>query len=340
MRIFKIQQNNRIIPNSQIAFTGEFDKYAYISRQIEQERINNIKRKYEAKRSYIDQNVKQNNNKLQALKRKINNLQATISSNNRKIEDLQQQSQNILETIKKTKEEIKLFNDKNLQLLNTYLKEKQSIDSEIENDKVRKIKNTQETFMQDLSMIKTGPKKLLIEEILNPILMSYETDLSKLKNVSIGTEALNSDEQKTAKNAIFSWITTKTDANYAQLDVNKFNSQDDFVNALRKISLIASRDYEENGNLSVTLIENLGTLKLENLDETNLNFLKELLSREGDKTPNILILVGNLLSKELKNSISINIDKNFLNNQRVGLQSLLKDIINKQPKGINLIKRI
>lgn len=340
MRIFKIQQNNRIIPNSQIAFTGEFDKYAYISRQIEQERINNIKRKYEAKRSYIDQNVKQNNNKLQALKRKINNLQATISSNNRKIEDLQQQSQNILETIKKTKEEIKLLNDKNLQLLNTYLKEKQSIDSEIENDKVRKIKNTQETFMQDLSMIKTGPKKLLIEEILNPILMSYETDLSKLKNVSIGTEALNSDEQKTAKNAIFSWITTKTDANYAQLDVNKFNSQDDFVNALRKISLIASRDYEENGNLSVTLIENLGTLKLENLDETNLNFLKELLSREGDKTPNILILVGNLLSKELKNSISINIDKNFLNNQRVGLQSLLKDIINKQPKGINLIKRI
>ena len=112
------------------------------------------------------------------------------------------------------------------------------------------------------------------------------------------------------------------------------------MNALRKISLIASRDYEENGNLSVTLIENLGTLKLENLDETNLNFLKELLSREGDKTPNILILVGNLLSKELKNSISINIDKNFLNNQRVGLQSLLKDIINKQPKGINLIKRI
>ena len=340
MRIFKIQQNNRIIPNSQVAFTGEFDKYAYISRQIEQERINNIKRKYEAKRSYIDQNVKQNNNKLQALKRKINNLQATISSNNRKIEDLQQQSQNILETIKKTKEEIKLLNDKNLQLLNTYLKEKQSIDSEIENDKVRKIKNTQETFMQDLSMIKTGPKKLLIEEILNPILMSYETDLSKLKNVSIETEALNSDEQKTAKNAIFSWITTKTDANYAQLDVNKFNSQDDFVNALRKISLIASRDYEENGNLSVTLIENLGTLKLENLDETNLIFLKELLSREGDKTPNILILVGNLLNKELKNTISINIDKNFLNNQRVGLQSLLKDIINKQPKGINLIKRI
>lgn len=340
MRIFKIQQNNRIIPNSQIAFTGEFDKYAYISRQIEQERINNIKRKYEAKRSYIDQNVKQNNNKLQALKRKINNLQATISSNNRKIEDLQQQSQNILETIKKTKEEIKLLNDKNLQLLNTYLKEKQSIDSEIENDKVRKIKNTQETFVQDLSMIKTGPKKLLIEEILNPILMSYETDLSKLKNVSIGTEALNSDEQKTAKNAIFSWITTNTDANYAQLDVNKFNSQDDFVNALRKISLIASRDYEENGNLSVTLIENLGTLKLENLDETNLNFLKELLSREGDKMPNILILVGNLLNKELKNSISINIDKNFLNNLRVGLQSLLKDIINKQPKGINLIKRI
>lgn len=340
MRIFKIQQNNRIIPNSQIAFTGEFDKYAYISRQIEQERINNIKRKYEAKRSYIDQNVKQNNNKLQALKRKINNLQATISSNNRKIEDLQQQSQNILETIKKTKEEIKLLNDKNLQLLNTYLKKKQSIDSEIENDKVRKIKNTQETFMQDLSMIKTGPKKLLIEEILNPILMSYETDLSKLKNVSIETEALNSDEQKTARNAIFSWITTKTDANYAQLDVNKFNSQDDFVNALRKISLIASRDYEENGNLSVTLIENLGTLKLENLDETNLKFLKELLSREGDKTPNILILVGNLLNKELKNSISINIDKNFLNNQRVGLQSLLKDILNKQPKGINLIKRI
>ena len=76
------------------------------------------------------------------------------------------------------------------------------------------------------------------------------------------------------------------------------------------------------------------------MDETNLNFLKELLSREGDETPNILILVGNLLSKELKNSISINIDKNFLNNQRVGLQSLLKDIINKQPKGINLIKRI
>lgn len=341
MRIFRIQQNTHLISSSQISFTGEFDKYAYISKQIEQERINNIRRNYEAQRSRIDQNITQKDNKLQSLKRKINSMQTTISRNDKRIENLQQKSNNILGTVNQKKEQIKSLSDKNFQLLNTYLEEKKCIDNEVENDRIQKLKNTKDSFLRDLEMIRTGPKKLMIEHVVNPILDSYETDITNIKNISFETDTLNQDEQMSARNAIFSWITTMTDTNYARLDVNDFvDNNNEFVNVLRKIYLLASRDYEENGNLSVTFLENIAKLKLEDLDNVNRKFLENILTRDENMFPNILLLFGNLSKKILKNTVSINIDKNFLSNQRVGLKSLLQDIINKKQNGIDLIKRI
>ena len=340
MRISRIQQNTHLNSNSQISFTGEFDKYAYISKQIEQERINNIRRNYEAQRCRIDKNISQKNNKLQSLKRKINSMQTTISRNDNRIENLQQQSNDILGTVNQKKEQIKSLSDNNLQLLNIYLEEKKCIDKEVENDKIQKLKNIQDSFLRNLEMIRTGPKKLMIEHVVNPILAPYETERTNIKNIFFETDTLNAEEQMSAKNAIFSWIITITNTNYAQLDVSDFDNTNEFVNVLRKISLLASRDYEENGNMSVTFLENLAKLKLEDLDDINRKFLEKLLTQEKNDNSNILLLFGNLSKKILKSTIFINIDKNFLNNQRVGLNSLLQDIINKRQKGVDLIKRI
>ena len=341
MKIFKVQQNSQLISHHQISFKGEFDKYAYISKQIEQERINNIRRNYEAHCCRIDENIFQKNNKLQSLKRQIDSMQTTISRNNNRIENLQQQSNNILCTVNQKKEQIKSFSNKIFQLSSIYLEEKKYIDNEIENDKIQKLKNIQDSFLKNLEMIRTGPKKLMIDYIVNPIILaSYETERANIKNISFKTDTLNAEEQMSAQNAIFSWITTMTDTNYAQLDINNFDNTNEFINVLRKISLFASRAYEENGNMSVTFLENLAKLKLEDLNDANRKFLEKFLTREENDNPNILLQFGNLSKKILKNTISINIDKNFLNNQKVGLNSLLQDIINKRQKGVDLIKRI
>lgn len=238
-------------------------------------------------------------------------LQNQAEENNKQIKQLEEKKQNTLKQVKKSNEELQKKLNANLQTTSDRL-------------------NSQ--FKTTTEIIQNGAKNSLIQKLINPILQATEG-----KECDIPASVYIEDETGMAE-PYFSWIVKQTDSNYAKLNASENNQP---IDLLKKVSLLAARSYEENGKRTFTLLEGF-----ENTINSLMNndMFKDLLAASEKLYHNIIVVISKIPHKEIINNSSFNtiikVEKSFTTDKQIGRNSLVEFISKHKFNGENLLSKI
>lgn len=261
--------------------------------------------------SKLKKRIASKENHISSLEYDSYELQNQAEENNKQIKQLEEKKQNTIKQVKKSNEELQKSLDVDWQATSNKL-------------------NSQ--YKATFEMIQNGAKNCLIQNIVNPILQATEGIKTNIPaSIYIEDEAGISEPY-------FSWLVKQTDSNYAKLRI--LDSKQALV-LLKKISILASRCYEENGKHTFTLLDGF-----ENIINALMNndTFKNLLTTSEKLYHNIIVVVSKIPYKEIINGNSFNtiikVEKSFTTDKQVGRNSLV-EFASKHPlNGENLLSKI
>lgn len=198
-----------------------------------------------------------------------------------------------------------------------------------------------ETLFEELAA-----NKQLDEKSFNNIIENYFQKLISEQKETKTTDVLKfskSDIDKLTETAepIFSWLVKQTDSNYSKINTAEYSDKKEVFSLLKKISLLASRNYEETGRRTFTLISGFENIISSLKDNEG---IKELFLNAEKMYHNIIVVISKIpyleLSPKIKFSDVVTVEKNFLKDKKIGKDSLVEFVSKHQYTGENLLSKI
>ena len=298
-------------------------------------RISSENYDFERESSSLDSQIDSAESRLDETERRISKLRDRADSKESYIDSLssegyrlQQKAKKNLGTIKSLETE-KQNTVKQLQESNTTL---QSVLAEEFKTKSKQIENE---FKANAEEMQKGVKGTLIQKVINPIIDSVEG-----KEVELPSSIYIENSYETSE-PIFSWLVKQTDSNYSKINTVKYSDKKEVFSLLKKISLLASRNYEETGRRTITLISGFENIISSLKDNEG---IKELFLNAEKMYHNIIVVISKIpyleLSPKIKFSDVVTVEKNFLKDKKIGKDSLVEFVSKHQYTGENLLSKI
>ena len=290
---------------------------------------------FERESSSLDSQIDSAENRLDETERRINNLRDRAASKESSIDSLsnegyrlQQKAKKNLDIIKNLETEkqntVKQLQESNTTLQNVLAEEFKTKSEQIESE-----------FKKNAEEMQNGVKVNLIQKVINPIIDSMEG-----KEVILPSCIYIENSSETSE-PIFSWLVKQTDSNYSKINTAEYSDKKEVFSLLKKISLLASRSYEETGKRTFTLISGFENIIL---PLKNNESIKELFLNAEKMYHNIIVVISKIpyseFSKNIKFSDVITVEKNFLTNKKLGKDSLEEFVSKHQYTGENLLSKI
>ena len=272
---------------------------------------------------------------LEASEERVAKLERRVDSKQDFIQDLESESYYLQNQAEVNNREIKQLENKKL---DTISKIKQS-NEELQKILAEEFKTTSENLRSQydnaVKLATNGVKSTLIRKVINPILESVEGKESNIPS------SIYIEDKAGGPEPFFSWLVKQTDSNYARLNAENLSDKKQATSLLKKISLLASRSYEETGKRTFTLLEGIENSISSVLDNED---LKSLLTNSEKLYHNIIILVPKLPSLDImknnKFDIDVKVEKPFLTDKKLGRNSLVEFVSKHQYTGENLLSKI
>lgn len=302
-------------------------------------RISSENYDFERESSSLDSQIDCAESRLDETERRISKLRDRADSKESYIDSLssegyrlQQKAKRNLGTIKSLETEkqntVKQLQESNKTLQNALAEEFKTKSEQIENE-----------FKTNAEEMQKGVKSSLIQKVINPIIDSVEGKEVELPS-SIYIEDLLNKLTETAE-PIFSWLVKQTDSNYSKINTAEYSDKQEVFSLLKKISFLASRNYEETGKRTFTLISGFENIISSLKDNEG---IKELFLNAEKMYHNIIVVISKIpyleLSPKIKFSDVVTVEKNFLKDKKIGKDSLVEFVSKHQYTGENLLSKI
>ena len=298
-------------------------------------RISSENYDFERESSSLDSQIDSAESKLGEIERRVSKLRDRVKSKESYIDSLssegyrlQRKAKRNLGTIKNLETEkqntIKQLQESNTTLQNALAEEFKTKSEQIESE-----------FKTNAEKMREGVKGSLIQKVINPIIDSAEG-----KEVELPSSIYIKNLYELAE-PIFSWLVKQTDSNYSKINAAEYSDKQDVFSLLKKISLLASRNYEETGRRTFTLISGFENIISSLKDNEG---IKELFLNAEKMYHNIIVVISTIpyleLSPKIKFSDVVTVEKNFLTDKKVGKDSLVEFVSKHQYTGENLLSKI
>ncbi len=299
------------------------------------ERIWSENRDFEWESSSLDSQIDSAESRLDETERRISKLRDRADSKESYIDSLssegyrlQQKAKRNLGTIKSLETEkqntVKQLQESNKTLQNALAEEFKTKSEQIENE-----------FKTNAEEMQKGVKSSLIQKVINPIIDSVE---GKEEDLPSSIYIKNSYD---VAEPLFSWLVKQTDSNYAKINTAEYSDKQEVFSLLKKISFLASRNYEETGKRTFTLISGFENIISSLKDNES---IKELFLNAEKMYHNIIVVISKIpyleLSPKIKFSDVVTVEKNFLTDKKLGKDSLVEFVSKHQYTGENLLSKI
>lgn len=298
-------------------------------------RISSENYDFERESSLLDSQIDSAESRLDETERRISKLRDRADSKESYIDSLssegyrlQQKAKKNLGTIKSLETEkqntVKQLQESNTTLQNALAEKFKTKSKQIENE-----------FKANAEEIQNSVKGRFIQKVINPIIDSVEG-----KEVELPSSIYIENSYETSE-PIFSWLVKQTDSNYAKINTAEYSDKKEAFSLLKKISFLASRNYEETGRRTFTLISGFENIISSLKDNEG---IKELFLNAEKMYHNIIVVISKIpyleLSPKIKFSDVVTVEKNFLKDKKIGKDSLVEFVSKHQYTGENLLSKI
>lgn len=310
--------------------------------------ISRLSQEKSSEQSRFSNNENELNNEIQSLgsqlrssKSRISSLEGKVYSKSSSIDYERSLGSRYSETVSANNKEIEKLQATQKEIYGSIAEQKRKISEQASNSIVNETAKLQENYVKESKYATEGLKSLLVQNIINPAINAIEGEDDTIPASILIQKTYDDVEKKNlAENAILEWIAKCTDSNYANVDAAGFTNETSFVNHLKKIMMVSAQEFERNGQHSFTLVSNIDTINLQDLNEADKNFLSKFLSQTINMYHNTIIAISKVIPQNFLFKYKFILDKTFIDNKRFGLSSLLDDITEKKYNGINILTKL
>jgi len=197
--------------------------------------------------------------------------------------------------------------------------------------------HVQKIYEQEMKNAIAGIKNKLIQNIINPTIQESEGD-----NIRVPSSLLIESNSDDVAKKVFGWITKKTGSNYAILDAQECENKSGLMSLLTYVSEKAKKDFDASRVRTFTLIENFDSFvhAQNEVNDKTYKFFKEFLSKCSELYNTTIVAVTKSGSKINETNgpsfnIKLNLDSVFMQDKRLGYDSILNELIELKTLGKN-----
>ena len=315
------------------SLTNQFNKEKDNERSRYQQKDNNLRSKI----GVVNGDLRSARFKADLLRTKLNNVKKDISEERSIVLQLERKIDENNTTITNLQEKQKNKRTSNIS-------RGQYLSNKLSNRLSAKKEQLQNAYLLEYSNAIDGIKNNFIKDVINPVIDSFKEEKEPIPSSVFIHNEIEDDKEKRSVELIFlEWVARLTDSNFAGVDLKKTQDLDSLFKLIKEIMYLSAKEYESTGQHSFTMITNAEDLNLDNAKEENINAFKKLLKDSAELYHNTIIIVSKNMIDKTKISLEIGkqylIDKVFVENEKFGLRSILKNISERQLVGRNLLRK-
>lgn len=354
--LFREQKNNRVIPfvketscKDVVSFGHSLDD----EKEEKEESLRKIKNEISTVENAIatqkssssreintlDEEINQTKGSIDPLSVTIKNLSNKQQQKDDDISDLETDTYNSQKSIEENKSVMAKLQEEQKQILKII--DKDNLEAEEIHSKMMKELIIQKSKDFNLQMEKAlaGPKNTLIQKIINPVISESEGDDIKIPP-GILLHSKSNDVPKT----FFEWIVKKTNSNYSIMDAADFQDKSGLIKMINYVAEKSKKAFELNRSRTFTFIDNFNSCA--NVCSENKPLVEpfeNLFKNISEKYHNTIIAFAEpsrLYPSIVKNEhfpLKISLDEDFIQDKRLGYQSIIEDLKNLKTEGKNFL---
>lgn len=297
--------------------------------------IISTERKISSERNYhysacsnIDDDVSKQRKINNGLNGQIDTLQASVNEKNKKIEIIQKEGTRLESSVKTNTQTIDKLKKEQEQSLNTVRIEKEKTDK-IYNEKMNAaMQAIQQAHKQEVERALNGPRVILINKVINPIVAVNEGE-----NINIPKVIFLDSESNDVAKGVFEWLIKATNSSYSAIDAKDYENKQGLFKMLNYITEKSNENYQINQRRTFTFVDNFDAfLPSDKNEQQQINSQINTFLKKSNHSYNTIILptsnsfnLSSIMQNETEDSIRIILDKHFLDDKRLGYATFLKE---------------
>jgi hypothetical protein len=278
--------------------------------------------------SSLNRQIRELNTEVNATSNEISALRDKVSRKDAKIKQVKSEGQSLEIDVKSGKETVSQLEKQHKEILHGMAEDTEFATKMREEKLGQQSQQMQKIYAQDMENAVAGAKNKLIQNIINPTIQESEGD-----NILIPSSLLIESDSDDVAKKVFGWITKKTGSNYAIVDAQECENKSGLMSLLTHVSEKAKKDFDASRVRTFTLIENFDSFvpaQNEANDSTYKSF-KGFISKCSELYNNTIVAVTKSGSKinetnESGFNIKLNLDSVFMQDKRLGYDSILNEL--------------
>lgn len=285
-------------------------------------------KEHDSKVIELDKKIKNLRPEVSTSSDEINRLRDEVSKQDAKIKKAKDEGQTLEIAVKSGKETVSQLQTQHKEILNGMTEDTEFATKMRKEKLAQQSEQMQKVYAQETENAIAGVKNKLIQNVINPTIQESEGD-----NIRVPSGLLIESDSDDVAKKLFAWITKKTGSNYAIIDAQECENKSGLMSLITYISQKAKKDFDSSQVRTFTLIENFDSFipaQNEANDSTFKSF-KEFLSKCSELYNNTIVALTKPGSKVneangLNFNIKLNLDSIFMQDKRLGYDSILNDL--------------
>lgn len=199
----------------------------------------------------LDRIINEKRSANRTLSNQIEDLSKVESEKGETVNTLKREGKTIETNLNSRKQRIGQLKQEQEEILGTIDKQNIEAEKKLKEQLKTSMVQTQESLDKDLEKTLSNPKNTLIQNVLNPTILEAEGN-----TVQVPSGVLFESESSDVSKKVFEWMTRKTNSNYAVIDASAFGNKPRLFKMVNILAEKSKKEFMTDHKRTFTFIEN------------------------------------------------------------------------------------